>query len=131
MVLILRGGELEEAFSKYCFKKLKSNLRIITSGMIGKSFEKVARHPKPMYAIVNSIVSAQAIQPIRKNGIPVTTLIHEFGAYIRPRNVVDNVALWSNKLIFSSELTKTDIIDGYPQIKDTDMAILIRESVGT
>ena len=25
VVLILRGGELEEAFSKYCFKKLKSN----------------------------------------------------------------------------------------------------------
>ena len=124
VVLILRGGELEQAFSKYCIKRLKANLGIITSGMINKSFKKIAKHPKPIYAIVNSIVSAQAIQPIRMNGIPVTTLIHEFSAYIRPKSVLDDVALWSNKLVFSSELTKKDILDVFPQIKDADIAIL-------
>ena len=68
---------------------------------------KIAKKPK--YAIVNSIVSARCIQPLRASGIPVITLIHEFSAYIRPTSIINEVARWSDTIIFSSKLTRDDL----------------------
>ena len=63
---------------------------------------------RPEVAYVNSIVSAGAIQPIRRLGIPVITLIHEFG-HIYVRLMCSKTLIWSNHLVFSSKLTHDDI----------------------
>ena len=57
------------------------------------------------------MVSAGTIQPLRNNRIPSITLIHEFSAYIRPISSLRNVGLWSSKLVFSSPLTKEDLLN--------------------
>ena len=70
------------------------------------------------FAIVNSIVSSGLIQPLRNHGIPVITSIHEFSAYIRPIGSLKNVGLWSSKLIFSSPLTKDDLLSDCKELKN-------------
>ena len=73
----------------------------------------------PEYTIVNSVVSTGALQPLRSINIATITLIHEFGAYIKPIEVLENVAMWSTHLVFSSKLTYEDIISRSPQLNKT------------
>ena len=53
------------------------------------------------HTIVNSVVSAGAIQPL-DIGIRVMVLIHEFGVYINCIRHSGNNGKWSNKLVFST-----------------------------
>ena len=43
-------------------------------------------------------------------GVPTITLIHEFGAYIRPIQLIEDISLWTSQFVFSSQLTKNDLI---------------------
>ena len=77
-----------------------------------------------IYSIINSVVSCSTLQPIKRLGIPTITLVHEFSSYIRPESVVNTIGLWSNKIVFSTELTKNDLISKYPQISGVEYKIL-------
>jgi hypothetical protein len=78
----------------------------------------------PKYALVNSVVSAPVIGPLRSLGIAPITLIHEFTAYIRPIGLINSVALLSSELVFSSNLTSQDAIKNYPQLRSRRMHVL-------
>ena len=86
--------------------------------------KRCCKGQKPAYAIINSIVSAGTIQPLRSCGIPTLTLIHEFSAYIKPISILDNVGLWSSKIIFSSALTKEDIVKQRSSLISADISVL-------
>ena len=85
---------------------------------------RITRNKAPKYAIINSIVSAEYIQPLRSSEIPTLTLIHEFSSYIRPLNQLGNAAIWSDKLIFSSKLTLQSVIDNFPSLLERKVQIL-------
>ena len=108
--LVLRGGDLEGGFREVSSTFIKVRSSITTVKMINRSVSLATKIKKPKYAIVNSIVSASAIEPISKQGIPVICLIHEFSAYIKPVDMVYKAAIWSNTIIFSTDLTKNDLI---------------------
>ena len=124
LTIILRKGELIKDFAKYSTAMIYPKAGIITKGMIDKRIRRICRRKIPAYAIVNSAVSASTIQPIRKCGIPVLSLIHEFSAYIRPLSVIDNIARWSETIIFSSPLTRDDIVQRSPQIAKSNIKVL-------
>ena len=129
--VILRNGELGEEFRTNSQICILPRFGIFSSGMLRKSLSKINIVDKPKYAIVNSIVSAKSIQPLRQNGIPVMTLVHEFSAYIRPINLMEMVGMWSNALVFSSELTKQDILENSPVIRNCKTLVIPQGKCGS
>ena len=109
--IVLGDGPLIEDFRKTSTMIIMPRVGIATSYGVAKHLERMKLNSKPIYAVVNSIVSKRAISPLRSNGIPVITLIHEFSTYIKPKSILDEAGLWSNKIIFSSETTREDIIN--------------------
>ena len=122
--IVLRKGALIDDFRNKSVKVISPRMGQITGYGIKKYLKRSHNRNKPIYAIVNSIVSASTIQPLRESGIPVITLVHEFAAYIRPTSVLEQVGLWSNKIIFSSELTKNDILAKRQVLKNCSLKVL-------
>ena len=56
--------------------------------------------------------------------IATITLIHEFSCYIRPYEIMDDVGAWSSEIVFSSQLTKNDILNSYPQLRNKRQRVL-------
>jgi len=123
IVIILRNGKLNKHFEGVSIKTIRPRLGITTRGMLERVAKKLNRS-KPKYAIINSVVSANAIKPIRKSGTPVITLVHEFSAYIRPIGIMNEIGIWSDKIVFSSPITKEDIERSCPQLKNTKSEVL-------
>ena len=123
-LILLKGGELVESFEVYTVGILVADKSPVFGKQLEIELKRMCQGTLPNYAIINSVVSASTIQPIRSLGIPVITLIHEFSSYIRPSRVINDVALWSNRLIFSSELTKEDIVNNNPQIKSIKAEVI-------
>ena len=124
IAMLISGGSLIEKFRENTIAVLQPKHGPVFDKLLKKEINRLVHNEWPEYAIVNSIVSASYIQPLRRSGIPVITLVHEFSAYIRPIELLSNVGLWSNRLIFSSKLTSDDLMKQNPQLKRTQNEIL-------
>ena len=124
LVLVLKQGSLEDDFRKNAAGILMPKQGPIFAALLSNGINKITGGQKPAYAIINSVVSCSSLQPIKRLGIPTITLIHEFSSYIRPISLVNTIGLWSNKIVFSTELTKDDLISKYPQICGVEYKIL-------
>ena len=124
IVILIRGGMLTEAFQEASSKVIQPRLGLFVKESLKHELKKISGNDLPDYAIVNSVVSAGTVQPLRSIGIPTLTLVHEFSAYIRPLDVLNNISIWSNKIIFSSPLTKDDILYKCPHLKETPIEVL-------
>ena len=124
IAMLMSGGSLIEGFRENAIAVLQPKQGPAFDKLLTKEIRRLVDKDWPEYAIVNSIVSSSYIQPLRKSGIPVLTLIHEFSAYIRPVDLLSNVGLWSNRLIFSSKLTSDDLVNVDPQLKSAQKEIL-------
>jgi len=58
------------------------------------------------FAIVNSIESGCMLPALSRHRVPTITLAHEFASYTRPLGTFRDAALLSDKLVFSSPLTR-------------------------
>lgn len=124
IAMLMSGGSLIKGFRENAIAVLQPKQGPAFDKLLTKEIRRLVDKDWPEYAIVNSIVSSSYIQPLRKSGIPVLTLIHEFSAYIRPIDLLSNVGLWSNRLIFSSKLTSDDLVNVNPQLKSAKKEIL-------
>jgi glycosyltransferase involved in cell wall biosynthesis len=124
VVLLLRGGALIPDFQSSALAVLQPRLGLVFSALLRRELKRLLGHQQPRYALVNSVVSAGCIQPLRSLGIPTLTLIHEFSAYIRPLDLLNNVGLWSSRMVFSSELTRNDVLRRCPQLQAAPIAVL-------
>ena len=124
IVILLKRGKLENKFLENCVALLQKKRGPMFDRLLIDQLNRITRNKAPKYAIINSIVSAEYIQPLRSSGIPTLTLIHEFSSYIRPLNQLGNVAIWSDKLIFSSKLTLQSVIDNFPSLLESKVQIL-------
>ena len=123
ITILMRGGVLRNNFNQNSIATIEPRFGLLIKNGLEKRIRKLCNESMPEYAIVNSVVSAGALQPLRSINIATITLIHEFGAYIKPIEVLENVAMWSTHLVFSSKLTYEDIISISPQLK-TPFSIL-------
>ena len=124
LTLLVKGGVLTGDFLDSSVGVIQPRVGIMLKESINAEIKRFCGRNKPAYALINSIVSAGAIQPIRSCSIPTLTLIHEFSAYIRPIEILNNVATWSNHIIFSSPLTRDDIIGKCPQLSSAKISVL-------
>ena len=121
ITIVLRKGSLIENFRECSCRVVVPRLGILTSTKIKELCKSMGSID---YAVVNSVVSTGAIQPIKKNNIPVIMLVHEFSAYIRPPSAIDIIGTYANYIVYSSNLTKDDIEAKYPQIMNARSKIL-------
>ena len=125
ITILLKGGCLKEKFKDHSTKVISFKLGIVNQIGLKREIKRIQEEASmPSFAIINSIVSAQTIEPIRKLGIPTLTLIHEFSAYIRPLSMLDNVGLYSSDIIFSSKMTRDDLLQKCPQLKSVMTGVL-------
>ncbi len=124
IVILIRGGALRQEFQNASTKVIQPRFGLFLKESLRHELKKVCGKYLPHYAIVNSVVSAGTVQPLRSIGIPTITLIHEFSAYIRPLELIDNISIWSSKIIFSSPLTKNDMLKKCPHLKEAQIEVL-------
>lgn len=125
VVLLLRGGPLIADFQETAVEVLLPRLNVVFASLLKRELQRLLGAAAwPRYALVNSVVSAPFIQPLRSIGIPPITLIHEFSAYIRPVELLNDVGLWSSAVVFSSQLTRHDVLQRCPQLRCTTMPVL-------
>ena len=65
----------------------------------------VARRYPLKFAIVNSVASGRALLPLRGEGVPTISLVHEFSSNMRPRSVLHDVIALSTETVFSTKVT--------------------------
>ena len=124
ITILLKEGKLLEQFKKHSVALLQPKEEQIFARLLSSEINKITKGIKPQLAIINSVVSAGSIQPLRSLGIPTITLFHEFSSYIRPASIVNTIGLWSSCLVFSSYLTRDDILNAFPQLKGTKTIVL-------
>lgn len=124
VVLLPRGGMLLPDFQATAVAVLQARMQVVFSALLRRELRRLLGPTLPRYALVNSVVSAGFIQPLRAMGVPPIALIHEFSAYIRPLDMLNSVGLWSSAMVFSSDLTRNDVLRRCPQLARTAMPVL-------
>lgn len=124
VVISLRGGPLINDFQNYAAVVLQPRLGVVFSGLLKREIKRLHLGRTPRYALVNSVVSAGFVQPLRSIGIAPVCLIHEFTAYIRPIEILNDLGIWSSAMVFSSYLTRNDVLERCPQLQQVSMPVL-------
>lgn len=70
------------------------------------------------YGILNSIETGALCEPLTVAGVPSLLLIHEFAANTMPRDKFLHARIWASLTVFSTELTKADAVDCFPNLFD-------------
>jgi ubiquinone/menaquinone biosynthesis C-methylase UbiE/glycosyltransferase involved in cell wall biosynthesis len=118
IVVSLGGGELINGFLNHCDLIIGplSNTKYSSKDVMSKFFSLLNEKLNFEWAIVNSIVSNQAVVALDEAEIPVVHLIHEFPSYTKPDDVFIESSIHSAKQIYSSQLLLDDVLNKYPNI---------------
>lgn len=106
--LVLGGGELTEFFRKSSSDVFVADRRNMNDEELFSVVHNLISLYKVTFAIVNSIESRRVLSPLRHDGVPTVSLVHEFSAYTRPRTAIPEVITQSTKIVFSTKLTLQD-----------------------
>jgi len=111
--LILGGGELTDHFRKAGGAVHIIDVRNIDDRGLDKEVKTITARYMLTFAIVNSVESRRVLKPLRNEGIPTVTLIHEFSAYTRPRSAIPDVIVQSTMTVFSTKVTLENAVSDF------------------
>ena len=120
VVLLLRGGELTDAF------KL-SGAAVIESFPpypVGDTVSQLCARFKFKFALINSIESRAVLPELGDYFVPTISLIHEFASYTRPLYAFRYAFSWSDEIVFSTNLTMENAFAEYPDLSDRAVHVL-------
>lgn len=124
ILLPLHGGELLSTFHQIADITLSpfpdAYDENVASAVLGSLLEKGIID----FAIVNSIVSRSVLRILAEHYIPSVCLIHEFPAYVRPKDAVLQVQLWATRTIYSSEFVYENTVEQCPELSGIEPIIL-------
>ena len=124
VVVLLKGGALSKQFQAYSTACIRARFSLANRKLLRKALRKASPQAKPTFALVNSVVSAPLLEPLRGEGIPCLSLVHEFVTYIKPLDVFSEVGLWSSRVVCSTPLTWNDIVRSCPHLTDVQVSVL-------
>ena len=124
VALLLRGGDLKPHFQNCCTDVLQARLAFVNRRVIRRALNRIPGALTSDFALVNSVVSAPCLEPIRSNGIATVALVHEFAAYIRPWQTFEDLGLWSSAVVCSTQLTWTSVLRRCPSLEHVPMTVL-------
>lgn len=123
VVLLLRGGSMIPDFQECSMAVLGARRDVVIAEQLRRELYSLLGPAQPKVAIVNSVVSHPFIKPLRSLGIGVVSLIHEFPSSLRPAHLFTDIGIWSTRLVFSSDLTRNDLLLSFPQLQSARTAV--------
>ena len=124
IVVLLRGGPLLAAFQSHGTAVLLARRQFVNRKLMRRGLAAAGHGTTPQFALVNSVVSAPMLEPLRSEGIACLCLVHEFVTYIKPLTVFAEVGLWASRVVCSTSLTWNDVLRRCPQLSQVPVAIL-------
>jgi glycosyltransferase involved in cell wall biosynthesis len=110
IALLYRGGPLQGAFRASATRLLRVRRAFVNRKLVARELAWASQGQPIRYALVNSVVSAPLLEPIRNQGIACICLMHEFVTYVKPLEVFAEVGLWSSRVVCSTRLTWSDVL---------------------
>jgi glycosyltransferase involved in cell wall biosynthesis len=110
VVLLLNGGPLKQQFQSSSTALIEARRSFVNRKLVKRALRKASPDAIPIFALVNSVVSAPLLEPLRGEGIACLSLVHEFVTYIKPLDVFSEVGLWSSRVVCSTPLTWGDVL---------------------
>lgn len=125
VLLLESGGSLEREFlEQSCLLLGPPKQEQPSSDQIAACLQRLPSELQPGFALVNTIQAWRWPELLRRCGIPCLCLIHEFASYIRPPHALIKAALWSDRLVFSTEVTWSDARSRLPLLEAVKVEIL-------
>ena len=124
VVLLLSGGPLRQQFLSSSTALIQARRSCVNRKLVKRALRKASPHAIPAFALVNSVVSAPLLEPLRGEGIACLSLVHEFVTYIKPLDVFTEVGLWSSRVVCSTPLTWSDVLRHCNHLTGVPLAVL-------
>ena len=124
VVLLLKGGALLPQFQASGIALIQARRQFVNRKLVKRALAKACHGQTPSFALVNSVVSAPLLEPLRGAGIPCLCLVHEFVTYIKPLDVFSEVGLWASRVVCSTPLTWNDVLRHCSHLADVPLAVL-------
>ena len=107
--LVLSGGELEDHFRRASAALYVADQRNMTDQQLRRMVRDVAKQYPLKFAIVNSFASRRALSPLKAEGVPTISLVHEFSSNMRPHSALHDVITLSTETVFSTKVTLASV----------------------
>ena len=124
IVMLLKGGELRQNFESSAVSVIEARRSFVNRKLVRRALHRAARGQTVDVALVNSVVSAPVLEPLRSEGLACLSLVHEFVTYIKPLDIFSELGLWSSRVICSTPLTWNDVVLSCPHLHKVPVAIL-------
>ncbi len=124
VVLLLKGGALLPQFQASGTALMQARRQFVNRKLVKQALAKACNGQAPSFALVNSVVSAPLLEPLRGEGIACLCLLHEFVTYIKPLDVFSEVGLWASRVVCSTPLTWNDVLRHQSHLADVPLAVL-------
>lgn len=122
--LLLGDGPLGYAFKQESVEVVGPVRQRHSAAIVADAIAQLTESHTFKFAIVNSVESAMALEPLAKRSVPCVALVHEFASYTRPKSVFRDVFFWADEVVFSTRLTHSDALATYPALSGKRCEIL-------
>ena len=115
--VLLGPGGLENAFenvSSVTIGPFPKELRLTRH--IHKPILAACRRFNPAFAIVNSIVSREALIPLSKAGVPSVLLVHEFVSLMKLQQEMPTIVTSAGQMVFPARRVWEDAVEVFPPL---------------
>jgi len=124
VVMLLKGGALRAQFQASGTALIQARRQFVNRKLVQRALAQACHGQEPAFALVNSVVSAPLLEPLRGQGIACLCLVHEFVTYIKPLDVFSEVGLWASRVVCSTPLTWNDVLRHCQHLADVPVAVL-------
>ncbi|CAH2792292.1 MAG: Glycosyl transferase, group 2 family [uncultured Caballeronia sp.] len=122
--LLLGDGPLMDAF--HAASAVTAGPARVRSNQIAGTYvvDKLLETFQFRFAITNSVESSVVLKGLAQHGVPTVSLIHEFAAYTRPRQIFPEALRWASKSVFSANVTYENAVSHHPDLLDAHYHVL-------
>ena len=124
IVLLLKGGPLRAEFQASAVALIQARRSFVNAKLVTRALKRASGGQAVQFALVNSVVSAPVLEPLRSQGIGCLCLVHEFVTYIKPLDVFAEIGLWASRVVCSTPLTWNDVLRHCSHLADVPVAVL-------
>lgn len=124
VVLLLGGGILQGQFRECSTALVLARLSFVNRKLVRRSLKRATKGQAVQFALVNSVVSAPLLEPLRSEGIACLCLVHEFVAYVKPLDIFSELGIWASRVVCSTPLTWNDVLRHCSHLADVHVSIL-------
>jgi glycosyltransferase involved in cell wall biosynthesis len=125
VVVLLGPGAIVHAFEKSAAAVIGPfDKRLRRTRFLDPVMESAIERFRPRFAIAHSVESYSVLRPLAKSGIPCIFAVHEFASYIRPLDILREVFVLSEKVVFPARVVFDNAILSCPELASARPSLL-------